>query len=444
MIPIEIKNRIQQLNPWITTPDKATELITRFIPKNYIKRYTEQTLIRNNCAMLIVGPRQAGKSTMVWHQLKPFSPDILFLNMEDHLLRSGLNDSIDFIEHLQETYSFVKAIFIDEIQHMDEAGLFIKGIIDARLDIPIWATGSSAFDLRSKTRESLAGRATRKRLLPFSISELIAHENPPNPLAEKHVCEKIISHQLVYGSYPAVWISQNHEEKVMHLIDLTEALILRDASDLFKIKRVDAFRRLLTLLSGQIGNLVNLSELASSCNVNVGTIISYIEILEQSHIVKSIRPFAEGKRREITGTPKVFFIDNGIRNQLLNNFSKDLDLRTDKGQLLENWVFTEIYRALPFQSSVKFWRSKAKAEVDFVIEHANKIYGLEVKFTDFKQSKISRSARSFLEVYKPEKFAVLNMGLQENIEVDEIMVEFIFPMDLNKWLSTIFSASNRS
>lgn len=439
MLSIEIKNRIKQLNPWILNPDKTSEFINRFIPKTYIKRNAEQIPIRTNCATLIIGPRQAGKSTMVWHQLRQFAPDILFLNMEDPLLRSGLNDSVNFIEHLRETYPFVKALFIDEIQHMDEAGLFVKGLTDARLDIPIWVTGSSAFDLKSKTRESLAGRASRKRLLPFGISELINHENPPNPLAQKHVCEKIVFHQLVYGSYPAVWLSLNHEEKVMHLSDLAEALILRDASDLFKIKRVDAFRRLLGLLAGQIGNLVNLSELASICNVNVGTISSYIEILEQSHIVKSIRPFAQGKRREITGTPKVFFIDNGIRNQLLNNFSKDLELRTDKGQLLENWVFTEIYRALPFQSSVKFWRSKAGAEVDFVIEHANKIYGIEVKFTVLKQPRISRSARSFLEVYKPERFALVNMGLQENTAIGETTVEFIMPMDLHKWLTEIFS-----
>ncbi len=136
------------------------------------------------------------------------------------------------------------AIFIDEIQHIEEAGLFIKGLVDANLDIPIWISGSSSFYLRSKTRESLAGRATRHRLLPFSMKELMNHANPANPLAARYICEQILAHQLIFGSYPAVYLTQNHNEKVMILNDLVEAFILRDASDLFRIKRVDAFRNI--------------------------------------------------------------------------------------------------------------------------------------------------------------------------------------------------------
>ncbi len=353
MIRIEVENRIRQFNPWITTPDRAEHLIARFVPPEYVDREIEKTpLPGENRALLITGPRQAGKSTTVWHILRCFTPDILFLNMEDPLLRTGSVDAVSLAEHLREKYPFIKAVFIDEIQHMEDAGLFVKGLADARLNIPIWVTGSSAYDLRSKTRESLAGRATRKTLLPFGMRELIKHANPPNTVAQGHMCEKFFSSQLIYGSYPPVWLADGRDKKIMLLNDLVEALILRDASDLFRIRRVDAFRRLLTLLAGQIGNLVNFSEIASICNVDVGTINSYIEILDESHIVRKLRPYAEGKRREITGSPKVFFIDNGIRNQLLNSFSDEPDLRTDKGQLLENWVFTEISKILSFQSSL--------------------------------------------------------------------------------------------
>jgi predicted AAA+ superfamily ATPase len=160
--------------------------------------------------------------------------------------------------------------------------------------------------------------------------------------------------------------------------------------------------------------------------------------LEESHIVKKTLPFAGGKRREITGSPKVFFIDNGIRNELLNNFSDQVDLRTDKGQLLENWVFTEIHKSLPFQSSLKFWRSKAKAEVDFVIEHAGNTYALEVKSLALMKPKISRSAWSFIEAYAPEKFAVLNMTLEQSATFKEAEVDFITPSGLPQWLADIF------
>jgi len=225
---------------------------------------------------------------------------------------------------------------------------------------------------------------------------------------------------------------------MMLLNDLVEALVLRDASDLFKIRRVDAFRKLLTLLAGQTGNLLNISELASICNVDVGTINSYIEVLEESHVVKKILPFAGVKRREITSAPKVFFIDNGIRNHLLGNFSSEFDLRTDKGQLLENWVFAEIYKTLPFQSTLKFWRSKSKAEVDFVIEHTGKVYGLEVKFSSLKKEKITRSVWSFIEAYQPEKVIILNMALERSMTVKGTELKFITPYLLPQWLDAIF------
>jgi hypothetical protein len=358
--------------------------------------------------------------------------------MEDPLLKLECQPAADFIDLLRQHYSFIKAIFIDEIQHLEEAGLFVKGLIAARLNLPIFITGSSAFHLMSKTRESLAGRATRQRLLPFSMSELMGHAHPANPMAARHTGDQIVAHQLIYGSYPAVYLAKNPDEKNMLLNDLVEALILKDVSDLFRIKRVDAFRKLLTLLAGQIGQMMNFSELASICQVDVGTIRSYVEILEESHVVKIVPPFAGGKRREIIGAPKVFFLDNGIRNQLLNNFSPALDLRTDRGQLLENWVFTEIYKSAPLPAVIKFWRSKAGAEVDFIIEHAGKSYGLEVKYTLLKQSKLSRSVRSFLDVYQPEKFALLNSSLEQKVNVADREVSFITPCGLSRWLYGIF------
>ncbi|PQP34622.1 hypothetical protein C6A37_06835 [Desulfobacteraceae bacterium SEEP-SAG9] len=441
MLNPEVENRIRQINPWLVNPQKASVFAERYMPEIYIDRRIEETPSRPNRALLIVGPRQAGKSTMVWHRLLAQAPNLLLLNMEDPLIRTGCSDPVNLVEYIRARINFIKVIFIDEIQHMDEAGLFVKGIVDARLNLPLYVTGSSAFDLRSKTKESLAGRASRRQLMPFDMREILKHIDPPNPLSEKHACNQIISHQLVFGSYPSVYLSPETDEKVLLLSDLLEALILRDASDLFKIKRVDAFRKLLFLMAGQIGNLVNLSEIASICQVDVGTINAYIEILEESHVVKKISPFAGGKRREITTAPKVYFIDNGIRNQLLNNFSTALDLRTDKGQLLENWVFSEIYKSLPFQSSIRFWRSKSRAEVDFIIDHRGKIHALEVKFSSIKQTKLSRSAWSFIKAYKPHNFTVLNTSLEYSGFIDGQKVTFITPPNLPNWLGNILDIS---
>ena len=434
MLSTEAKNRINQLNPWFAETAKGVEFLSRFLPKEYVHRASEDTPLHPDRALLIIGPRQSGKSTLAWHMLQSFAPNVLFLNMEDPLLRMACKSPVDFVEAFNRDYRFAKALFIDEAQHMEEAGLFVKGLVDARLGVPILVTGSSSFHLASRTRESLAGRATRQHLLPFSLAELLNHAAPTNPVARSEACRRIIDHQLILGSYPAVYLEAENREKVMLLNDLVDALILRDASDLFRIKRIDAFRKLLALLAGQIGNLLNLSELASVCNVDVGTISSYIEILQQSHVIRRVQPYAGGKRREITGTPKVFYVDNGIRNQLTNNFSGDLDLRTDKGQLLENWVFSEIAKRLPFRSSLKFWRSKAGAEVDFVIEHGEATYAVEVKSAGLKRPQISRSARSFIEAYRPQQLCIVNTELEQTLQVDQTIVQFLTPCSLDVWL----------
>jgi uncharacterized protein len=439
MFSIEVQNRIKQMNPWMLDPGQARDMIGRFLPEDYVPRKTEKLAVPPERAILIAGPRQAGKSTVVWRQLIDIAPDVLFLNMEDPLLRVACDQPLDLTQHLREDYSFIRALFIDEIQHLEEAGLFIKGLVDARLKVHLWVTGSSAFDLKSRTRESLAGRASRRRLLPFSLEELRQHAEAPNPVAERAVCDTIVSHQLIFGSYPAVYSYMKPDQKKMLLSDLVDALILRDASDLFRIRHVAAFRKLLTLLAMQIGNLLNVSELASLCNVDAGTVNTYIEILEESHIVRKVLPYAGGKRREITSAPKVFFVDNGIRNQLLNDFSGNLELRTDKGPLFENWAFSEILKALSFQDEIRFWRSKSGAEVDFVIEHAGRIHGLEVKASVLKQPAVSRSSWSFIEAYAPDSFAVLNMYLEESLGHDKGTVDFITPYTLGSWLQGVLS-----
>ena len=441
MLSTEVENRLLLLNPWIVRPKDGEKLVSRFLPPIYIPRRIENLHTSPNHAVLIIGPRQAGKSTLVWHQLFQIMPDVLFINMEDPQLRYGCGNAIQLAAFIRVNLPSLKAIFIDEVQHLEEGALFIKGLVDSRLRIVSYVTGSSSFHLQSRTRESLAGRATRHVLLPFSHLELLSQKKASNPLSFKQYGHEVTSHQLIFGSYPAIYLAESDDEKKHLLSDLVEALILRDASDMYRIKRVDAFRKLLALLAGQIGQLINISELASICNVDVGTINSYIEILDESHIIKKIIPFAAGKRREIIKNPKVYFIDNGIRNQLIQNFEKSWDLRVDKGQLFENWAFSELLKRLPIQSNLKFWRSKSGAEVDAVIEHAGKLFALEIKATTLKRPTITRSLQSFIDAYQPEKTAVLNMYLETTRDFEKTKVRFLTPESLSLWIDKVFSRS---
>lgn len=412
----------------------SKEVAEKYIPQNYVMRDQERTPINADQAFLVVGPRQSGKSTMVWHLLQTYLPDVIFLNMEEPLFRDMR--AVDLAELIQSDYPFIKAIFIDEAQHMKEAGLFIKGIVDIKIRRPVFVTGSSSYHLLSKTRESLAGRSVRCRLLPFSLKELLTYSAPVNQQQARHLSDEIMQNQLIFGSYPGVYLSETRDRKISILNNLVESLILRDASDMFRIARVDAFRKLMSLLSLRLGSIINISELASLCGVNVGTINSYIEVMEESHIVKKVSPFTGGKRREIKGAQKVFFIDNGIRNALINSFPFDINQSPDAGGIFENWVFSELYKNIPFLGTIRYWQSKSKAEVDFVIEYAGKLYAIEAKYTAYKKPELSKSVYSFIDAYKPDRFIVLNLTLDQEIDVQGTRVSFCTPYTaLNSYCS---------
>src|SRR4030042_357539 len=123
MLRTEVQNRITQMNPWVLQPEQGGKLMARYIPDPYVTRDAEAIPATPNKASVLVGPRQSGKSTMVWHAVHPFAPGVLYLNMEDPLLRMGLVSPFDFVELFRTTYSFIKVLFLDEVQHMEEAGL---------------------------------------------------------------------------------------------------------------------------------------------------------------------------------------------------------------------------------------------------------------------------------------------------------------------------------
>jgi hypothetical protein len=201
-----------------------------------------------------------------------------------------------------------------------------------------------------------------------------------------------------------VWLGNSPEAL---LADLVEAIILRDASDLFRIGRPDAFRRLLRLAASQTCNLVNLSEWASILGISRDTVASYLEILEAGHVVAMVPPYAGGRRSELTRTPKVFFVDNGIRNHLVHSFRLPAD-RVDSGPTVENWVFGELRKTLPMEIDIHFWRSTSKAEVDFVVDTGSTIVGLEIKAGAIGRPSVPRSARSFIEAYRPKQFLIVS------------------------------------
>lgn len=179
-------------------------------------------------------------------------------------------------------------------------------------------------------------------------------------------------------------------------------------------------------MASQIGNLVNFSDWSSNCGLDIKTVESYANILEESNIIRLLPPYVGGKRAEIISSPKVFFVDNGIRNLMVHQFN-DFQFRADKGALFENWVFSELIKNSEYNDMIYYWRSKGGAEVDFVRQHGETLEGFEAKASH--RPKLSRSARSFIQAYSPESFFVVNLNIRAEMSMDKTVIRWVTPIE---------------
>ena len=398
----EIRRRVLELNPWLVKGARFREEVDRRMPATFIRRGLDVSGFEDRArARIIVGPRQSGKSTLVWSMLGDREPgSVLFLNAEESLVRRWCGSAGGMLSDLHEELPGVRTLFFEEVQHLDEAGLLIKGLVDSRRGYEILVTGSSAFHLRDRTRESLAGRAERRVLLPLDLGEIMSHEEVGVPAAWIARAWKHVGRMMVTGSYPAVWLSADpHRE----LSDLVEAFVLRDASDIYRIRRPDAFRKLVQLAAVQEGQTASPSEWASILGVSASTVAQYLGILRETWIIDLLPPFVGGKRAEITSAPRVHFVDMGLRNAVLGSLDADVARRPDRGALAEGFAYSELMKTIPQSWGLHHWRTKSGAEVDFVLATANRCIGIEVKSG---AGRLTRSALSFIEAYAPEAFLI--------------------------------------
>ncbi len=399
-----LRSRLLALNPWFERPAAfAAELAARLPPQLVPRQVDLADIAEPGNARLIVGPRQAGKSTLVWKALAGVDPQgVLFLNAEEPLVQRWCVSAAQFLADLRESLPSVRTVFLDEAQHLAEAGLFVKGLVDARRGLQLYVTGSSSFHLAARTRESLAGRAERFVVLPFSLGEVAGFESPASPLARAAHTARAAERMLVWGGYPRVWLGAEPHRVLSNLL---EAFVLRDASDRFALTRPDALRKLLQLAAGQVGQLVNFAEWATLCGVAASTVRDYVAILEECWVLKLLPAFAGGRRREITTAPRVHFYDPGLRNALLDGLGAAVESRTDRGALFEALAFAELAKTVPRDGVLHYWRAKGGAEVDFVLTRGERCLAVEVEAG--RAAGLTRSARSFIEAYAPEAFFVV-------------------------------------
>jgi predicted AAA+ superfamily ATPase len=318
---------------------------------------------------------------------------------------------------------------------LEDPGRFLKGIYDIGLPLKFIVSGSSSLEVRSKVFESLVGMKRVFYLWPFSFKEYLSSQSPPLELpamdasetTKRAVLDKLYEF-LVFGGYPRVVLAKVADEKIQLLNEIYSSYVEKDIVGLLRISDPLLFTRLVTLLASQVGGLVNLSEIGNTLRIDQRKIEAYIAALENTFIVRLVRPYSTNIRKELAKMPKVYFVDAGLRNFSLRDFRRFLE-GPDKGKLLENFVFTVLVRRS--EGGVNFWRTKDKAEVNFVVrDYLGNVIPIEVKALSLGDFRIPNGLRSFIKRYRPKRAFVVNLSMGGSVVYGDTEVSFILPYEL--------------
>ncbi len=386
---------------------------------------------------LIVGPRQAGKTTlmeMLKEYLENSGERTLFLNLDIEWDRPHFESQAALLNKIKlELGQMHGYVFIDEIQRKEDAGLFLKGLFDLKLPYKFILSGSGSLELKQKIHESLVGRKRLFELTTVTFEEFINHrtdyryeENLTDFLAiEKDRAQQLLSEYMHFGGYPRIVMAAEQREKLRLIDDIYRSVLEKDIAYLLKLDKPDVFSALIKILAGQVGQLMNYSEMASTLNVSFSTVKKYLWYAQKIFLVELIAPYARNIRKEISKSPVPYFWDLGLRNYSLGLFGH-LESPAEKGFVFENLVFLILRQKLRFKAAkLNYWRTKDKAEVDFVIEAGKTLIPAEVKFKHLKQDKVPASLRSFIDKYKPEQAYIINLDLSKTLKINKTTLFFL-------------------
>jgi hypothetical protein len=367
--------------------------------KRKIEDRIKQNLF-NGRAILIFGPRQSGKTTLSKKILSEFGEDSRYFNCELASVRKYFE--MGRPELLRELVGNKKIVVLDEAQTIENIGKILKVYLDTYPGSQIIATGSSSFDLANKINEPLTGRSHEFTLYPISISEI---KNSGISIKKEDLLD-----MMRLGMYPAVVSEKDTVKKEDILKNLATNYLYKDIYTFESIKNPTIFENLIKSLSFQIGSLVSVNELSKELGISRPTVNKYIKLLEQSYIIKVIRPFSRNQRNEIKKAFKVYFIDIGVRNAVIDDISS-VHNRADKGAIFENFFVMEKLKdnsAESFPPNLMFWRNKFGAEIDLIEYKNSKVNAFECKWNLNNTADFNKFLKHYpdakVETISPEYF----------------------------------------
>jgi predicted AAA+ superfamily ATPase len=350
-------------------------MITRHLQTLIQKRLTDKKVI------IILGPRQAGKTTLLRQITAENDLNALWWNGDETDIRISLKNPTSTL--LKSFISKYKLLIIDEAQRIENIGLCIKLIHDNIEGVKVIATGSSAFELANKINEPLTGRKWEYYLFPLSYGEMADYHGKTDE-------RRLLEHRLIYGYYPEVLNNPGDEKAILQ--QLSDSYLYKDILTWEKIQKPDRLEALVQALAFQLGNEVSFFELSKTTGLDKETVERYIILLERAFIIFRLRSFNRNLRTELKKSRKIYFYDNGLRNALIRNF-QPVGLRNDIGALWENFLVSERMKYLHYQqiyANRYFWRTHDRQEIDYVEEKDGKLFAFEFKWNQNSKAKFPK------------------------------------------------------
>lgn len=386
---------------------------------------------------IIIGPRQSGKTTLMEllkEHLEKEGARTLYLNLDIEWDRPHFDSQLALLKKIELELGKKRGfVFIDEIQRKENAGLFLKGLFDLKLPYKFIVSGSGSLELKEQIHESLIGRKRLFELTTITFLEFVNHKTDykykDNLLnffeIENAKAQQLLTEYMDFGGYPRVVLESERNEKNKIIDEIYRSVLEKDVAYLLKVGKTEAFSSLIKLLSSQIGNLINYSELSSTLNISHQTLKKYLWYSQKIFLLELVSPYARNIRKEITKSPVPYFWDMGIRNYSLGIFGH-VSSPSEFGLLFENFVFLLLRtRTVLSLTKLNFWRTKDRAEVDFILESGKEIIPIEVKFKSFKKEEVPRSLRSFIDKYGPSEAYIVNLNFKKTLKIDKTTLFFI-------------------
>ena len=359
-----------------------------------VEKYIKQKL-SDNKAIILLGPRQVGKSTLFKH-LFINDNNVLWLYGDQAQTQAIFNDASE--ARIKSIIGSKKIVILDEAQMIRDIGLKLKMFTDYLEGIKVIATGSSSFDLANKINEPLTGRKWEYQLLPFSFNEFAKASSVVEEM-------KNLETRLIYGYYPEVVLNPGEEKE--RLLELVNSYLYKDVLVWENLQKAEKITKLLQALAFQTGSQVSYSELGTTIGLDSKTVEKYINLLEKAFVIYRISSYSNNLRNELKMSKKIFFYDNGVRNALISAFNP-LSLRDDIGILWENFMMAELLKKDLYTNKFArrwFWRNKQQQEIDLIHEADGIFRAYEFKWNEKK--KVS-CPEAFKKAYQHVNFHVIN------------------------------------